>query len=54
MLKRRRRGRDERSTVVADAVGERDRADATRSSEREKKIRTDARNSAMYLQFLNI
>ena len=40
-----RRERDERSSVVTDAAGERDRADATRSSEREREIRTDARDS---------
>jgi hypothetical protein len=41
----RRRERDDRSTVVTDAAGERDRADATRSSEREREIQTDARDS---------
>ena len=40
----RRRERDERSTVVIDAAGERDRADAKESSERERKIRGDARD----------
>lgn len=42
----RRRERDERPALVTDAAGERDWADATRSSEREKQIRTDARDSA--------
>ena len=41
----RRRTRDERPAVVTDAAGERDRADATRSSEREREIRADARDS---------
>jgi len=38
----RRRERDEQSAVVTDAAGERDRADATRSSERDRAIRTNA------------
>ncbi|WP_246984001.1 hypothetical protein [Halorientalis marina] len=41
----RRRERDERSAVVTDAAGERDRADATRSPEREREIRADAKDS---------
>jgi hypothetical protein len=41
----RRRENEDRSTVVTDAAGERDRADATRSSKREREIRADGRDS---------
>ncbi|WP_246989134.1 hypothetical protein [Halorientalis marina] len=41
----RRRERNERPAVVTDAAGERDRADATTSSERERAIRTGGRDS---------
>jgi hypothetical protein len=41
----RRRERNERPAVVTDSAGERDRADATPSPERERAIRTDARDS---------
>jgi len=41
----RRRERDGRPAVVTGSAGERDRADATRSPEREREIRADAKDS---------